>query len=169
MKWLAQAAAVLASAASAHPHSSVDQQAQVILGPSGVEVVWQITPSTEAGAAMFDAIDSDGDGAVSAREASDFGRLVMAMSPLEVDGQGAALRLTSASVPPRDLAAMGEGVIVIRAASDTTPIQSVSFDVGFESFSHDWFIQPYVRDGVGVSSIMRMEGSARVRVDLTGA
>jgi hypothetical protein len=64
---------------------------------------------------------------------------------------------------------MGEGVIVIRAASDTTPIQSVSFDVGFESFSHDWFIQPYVRDGVGVSSIMRMEGSARVRVDLTGA
>jgi hypothetical protein len=168
MKWLALAAAVLASAASAHPHSSVDQQAQVILGPSGVEVVYHIVPSSVSGEAMFDQMDANGDGQLSAREAQDFARVLAAMSVLQIDGQTEILALTDVSVPERAQMALGQGAITLRArfAAPLEAAAQVSLDIHYEGFSHDWFIQPYSRDGRTISGIERTDGTARVVVDL---
>lgn len=135
------------TAAGAHPHAYIDQQALISVGTNSVDVTIRILPSFTEGAAIFARIDRDGNGVVSAAEAAELATAVVATAQLEVDGQPVALRRATATVPGIDEVSAGFGVIEIAATAAFRLASSgdhqVSFDIGFDEFSPDWQLQPF--------------------------
>ena len=152
---------VLANEIWAHPHHHVDQQAQLTIGTDEVRVVLRIVPSIDEGAAIFDAIDADRDGTVSKSEATAFAAELVAAVELRFDGALEAFGEPSVSVPERDLAARGGGVIEVGATAKHPLGQGdhrIDLVVTDRRFAPDWFVQPfYTRPLTESTSSRRVE------------
>jgi len=133
--------------AGAHPHNYVDQQALLSVGANTVDVNIRIVPSFENGAAIFAAIDADGNGVVSQAEAAAFAAAVVANTSLEVDGNSIALQNATATVPYIDKVAAGFGIIEVDASAwfalSGVGEHQIAFAISYDDFSHDWQVQPF--------------------------
>lgn len=158
----------------AHPHHHIEQQAQLTISADSVELVLRIVPSIGEGAAMFDSIDLDGDGNVSAAEATAFGSDIIPTADLRRGGRSFRFGEPSLAIPTRELVAQGRGVIEVRAVASfdgrEQAADPIEFEITYHRFSPTWFVQPFVsRDLYAAMSsvvIERGEG-AKVRVALT--
>lgn len=156
-----------------HPHHHIDQQAQLNVSSEAVEIVLRIVPSIDDGAAMFDIVDLDRDGAVSPAEAGAFGAEVLRTVDLRWGGRTLELGDASVTVPSREVVAQGRGVIQVRAALDLDVLeqagQPLELDVAYRRFDPIWFVQPFVSrdlsDAISGVQIDRTNG-ARVVVRL---
>jgi len=165
-------AAGTTSVASAHPHENVDQQVHLAIGSDRVVAQVRIAPSYTDGAAIFARIDIDGDGVVSEAEATRFGVDVITDAALSLNGTAVRLRMGAVSVPTRDMAAAGFGVIeieavaAIRVADDST--QEIGFEIAYAEIAHDWFIQPFyfaeLMTARAVPAIERVPSGDRITV-----
>ena len=169
------ATAVLAAAsvvAQAHPHRYVDQQALLYVGLETVDVTIRIVPSFVEGTAIFDRIDSDGNGLVSEDEAAAFGMEILSKTRLDIDGQSIPWSSVAANVPARHLIAAGSGMIEVElsAPSSLTGGENhvIDFQVAYDNLSHVWFLQPYYYEGLveATSSriVERTDDAHRIRI-----
>lgn len=171
---LAALLAALAGPAAAHPHAYVDQQALLSVGPDGAEVRLVIVPSAAEGPAILAHLDGDGDGFVSDAEAEAFGAEVLAETELRVDGEPLPLILADAKVADPAAVAAGIGAIEVTAEASFGSLgpgaHRVDFAVSHGSFSHGWFVQPFLgRDlaKAGAPVVERSEDGARASVAFT--
>jgi hypothetical protein len=134
--------------ASAHPHHYVDQQVHLSIGMSAVELAIVIVPSGQDGAAIFSAIDSNGDGVVSDDEARTFGTDVVSATRLTIDGQPFTFILSDVGIPDGTTVLRGTAAITVNASAELRladrQAHSVDFTIKYEEFSHDWFVQPFL-------------------------
>lgn len=138
---------LLAGPLSAHPHSKVEQQAMLSIGLDQAVLNIRIVPSYDEGSAIFAHIDLDGDGKVSATEATQFGEEVLAATELIIDETTATFDNRLVTVPDFQFVAAGEGVIEVKANTRFRKLDSAKHVIGlsvrYEGLSHDWFIQPF--------------------------
>jgi hypothetical protein len=133
--------------AAAHPHTTVNQQAELSLGRTQVVLTYLIAPSTRDGAHMFEHLDTDGDGRLSRKEQSAFAGELLAETSLTVDGAPVELTLTELTFPDRKTMAAGGGLIKVTArkglAFDSATKHDVALEVRHNHFAKGWFLQPY--------------------------
>ncbi|MBY5775019.1 DUF1007 family protein [Rhizobium leguminosarum] len=133
--------------ASAHPHHYVDQQVQLSIGLTAVELAVVIVPSRQDGAAIFSTIDGNGDGDVSEEEARTFGTNVVSATRLTIDGRTFTFALANVGIPDAKTVASGTAAIAVNASAELRladrEAHSVDFAITYEEFSHDWFVQPF--------------------------
>lgn len=150
--WILGAALALAGAPlAAHPHTDIDQQVALTIGADRVAVEVAIVPSIDAGSEIFDAIDIDRDGQISEVEADTFAESVLAATRLTINGVDRDVTLETTTIPEADMVRAGLGRISIRASTDVETLRpeelTLRFQIGFDAFAHDWFVQPYFEDG----------------------
>ncbi|MGI9250282.1 MAG: hypothetical protein ACR2PR_03685 [Pseudohongiellaceae bacterium] len=138
---------VNANTAQAHPHNDVEQQALISIGWDSLALEIRIVPSLDEGAAIYAHIDSNGDGLVSDSEAAVFGAQVLSKARLEVGGDEISLGNPNVLIPNKESVSAGLAVIKIDADASFPPItnarHTVAFEITYEEFSQDWFIQPF--------------------------
>lgn len=134
--------------ASAHPHHYVEQQAQLSIGLTTVELAIVIVPSRENAAAILSTIDTNGDGETSDKEAWKFAADVVSATRLTVDGRSFAFTLANVGIPDAKNAASGTAAITVNASTElrlaAQKAHSIGFAITYEEFSHDWFAQPFL-------------------------
>jgi len=137
----------LVSATLAHPHRYVDQQAHLSVGVDVADLTIRIVPSFEEGAEIFAHVDLDGDGTVTDEEAASFASEVVSKATLTVDSRNILFDDATAIVPDADRVAAGSAVIEVKASASfaltNAKDHQVVFDITYDDFSHEWFIQPF--------------------------
>ncbi|WP_439569937.1 hypothetical protein [Sphingopyxis sp.] len=159
----AAAAVAFVSAASAHPHAHVDQQALLSLGRTKAVLTFAITPSTKDGAHMFSHLDANGNGLLEASEKAAFAESLLAQTYLTADGARIKLRVTYMQFPGRRAMAAGTGAIRISSEAPVSlPASSrhrLDLMVAHSGFAEGWTLQAfYYRDllsGRSVPSVSR--------------
>lgn len=164
---------VWAGGVLAHPHCYVDQQVALTVAPDRIVMRAVIAPSTTDGAAIFDHVDLDGDGKVSAEEGQGFAASLLAATRLEVGGGTLNLTVEAVTIAPRNLIAVGAGSLDVTAKA-TIPEgmpPNVDFAIDYADFGAGWFVQPYYApDLIGqypdvTLSRSAADASIRIRTD----
>ena len=129
----------------AHPHSVTDQQVALTIAMEAIVLEVSIVPGTEEGAAIFQALDRDSDGALSDPEMRLFATEVLSNSTLTVDGIEKELTPTTVNHPTREGLGAGHDRIAIEARImlDTPAIREIRFAMHHDAFEHDWTVQPW--------------------------
>jgi len=83
-----------------------------------VRVEIGLTPGVNAAAQIVIAIDTDGDGTISAPESDAYARRVLSDMSLSIDGRTAPLTLEERSLPDVEAMMLGTGTMRLRAAAD---------------------------------------------------
>lgn len=145
---MAGLAVLAATAVLAHPHASVDQQAHLTVGRTTAKVTYYIAPSSLDGGHMFDHVDSDGNGRLSAGERRVFAAALLDATKFQVDGRPAALVVSHSAFPSRSTLSRGEGTIGIQAEAPVRlsagQSHALSFRVRYHAFAPRWHIQPFL-------------------------
>ena len=121
---LLAAAAVVAgwiltpSAAQAHRLDEYLQATRLSIDVDRVGLEIDLTPGVTIARDVFNAIDADGDGWISAAEKEAYAREVLRSIVLSVDGRAAAIVHAEIGVPEFGELAEGVGTIRVRAAAD---------------------------------------------------
>ena len=148
---LGAALALAGTPLAAHPHTDIDQQVALTIGADRVAVEVAIVPSIDAGSDIFDAIDIDRDGQISKTETDTFAESVLVATRLTINGVDRDVTLENTTIPEADMVRSGRGRISIRAGTYVEALRpeelTVNFQIGFDAFAHDWFVQPYFEDG----------------------
>ncbi|MDO5614327.1 MAG: DUF1007 family protein [Paracoccus sp. (in: a-proteobacteria)] len=149
MMRLALAFAMLAGAAVAHPHHYTEQQVSLTLGPEGIRAEISIIPSDREGAAIFAALDLDGDGALSEAEMQALAAQVLAATRLTLNDAPQALTLTGVSRPAEADMAAGHAKITLlaEAAHPLAPGENFGFSIAYDRFASEWSVQPWLAEG----------------------
>lgn len=132
---------------AAHPHSRVDQQAQVSVSRRSIVLTYRIVPSTRDGAAMFSHMDKNRDSRLSALERRGFGRELAVATRLTVNGKAVLLNVTDVSAPTRPSMSAGHGLINVRAIASVSLQRRrenrIAVIVTHHQFGGHWFLQPF--------------------------
>lgn len=168
---------VVSGAAQAHPHDHVEQQALLSIGLDRVVLQVRIVPSYIEGAAIYAHIDDDGDGHVSDDEAAAFAENVISKTRMTLDANEIAFEPPSVKMPDRKSVSSGLGVIEVDAKTSieltATETHILAFDIAFEAFSHDWFVQPFFFESldkaVPSKSVERSESSHGIAIAFSPA
>jgi hypothetical protein len=116
MKWRAGSALavlfLLPAVSSAHRLDEYLQAARVAVTRNRIAIEFHLTPGVSVAADIIALIDRDGTGSITSREASAYGKTVLAETVLVVDGRAVPLALTEVHVP--EIAAMRAGMGAIR-------------------------------------------------------
>lgn len=145
--WLSVVGFALPATLLAHPHAQVDQQAQLSLSRTQAIITYRIVPSSSDGAHMFEHLDRNRNGSVSAAERQAFATALLARTTFTLNGLPVRLAVTEISIPRRSTMASGQGLINV-AAQAQLPLSRdqthrIAFDVRYLDFAPRWFIQPY--------------------------
>lgn len=134
----------------AHPHATVDQQVALTLGLDRIAAEITIVPSIATGPDVLARLDTNADGVVADAEGQAFAEDVLATVNVQVANSEVALSTARISVSDTAALEAGLGRIVISAQanleSQLTGMADISFEIGFDDFDHDWFVQPYLQD-----------------------
>lgn len=161
------ALALWAGAAMAHPHSSVDQQIRLSLGPALAEVSVLIVPAATDGTTTREVLDLDGNGTLDPTEAAVFRDTVLAN--LEMTLNGAHLTLEGAAIrnDPLDALAGGLGHLQITAQAPLgTDLQSLTVAIHYDGLGPDWFIQPFYASDLPTPwpQVLRSDDTRRIEL-----
>ncbi|NVO25698.1 DUF1007 family protein [Donghicola mangrovi] len=163
------ALAALAGPLAAHPHTSVDQQVHIAIGPEQAKVAIRIVPSAADGDVTRAVLDLDGNGVIDPAEADVFRNTVI--GALSVTWSETAIVPINADIriaPLEDLAA-GLGTIELTADFPiNTPLRSLEIEMLYDGLGAEWFIQPFFFDGVFADNpprITRFDDTNRIELD----
>lgn len=158
----------LAEPLAAHPHTSVDQQVHIALGPERAEVSVRIVPSASDGDVTREVLDLDQNGQIDDAEAQVFRSVVI--NALDVAWNGARVPPENMEIrlDPLDTLTKGLGQIELTADLPVVgPMDTVEVEMLYDGLGADWFIQPFFFDGAftGVAPrIQRTEDPSRIRI-----
>jgi hypothetical protein len=161
------------AAAAAHRLDEYLQAARVSLERTRVLVELDLTPGAALASTIVPLIDRDADGVISPAEIEAYGRSVLADVSVSVDGQGAALELTSIDAP--SIAEMREGMATIRLrATGRVHARSGTHDLYVENrhlpSSSVYMVNALMPDDPAITVVSQIrdprQSSARVEYDI---
>lgn len=138
---------IAAAPVAAHPHAWVDQQVIVSLERGSVVVEYRVVPSFKDGTHMFDHLDVNHDGLMSAAEKRAYAEALVRSTRMTVDGVLVSLRPYNVTIPARSTMSGGAGLMAVRSGaplrlSPDRP-HRISLNISFGLFKKGWFIQPF--------------------------
>jgi len=101
--------------ASAHRLDEYLQAARIAVEPHRIQIALDLTPGAAVADGIFETIDLDQDGKMSAKERAAYAQAVLSSLSLAVDGQSFVLKIDDLRFPTLEEMRLGEGVIRLRA------------------------------------------------------
>ena len=157
-RFIAMVAAILPGSLAAHPHMEVEQQLHVTVGAQTAQVSWLIA-APDSGGHIFEHVDKNADGLLDDEELAAFSEKLLSATVFEADGRPVDLVITGLTFPDKEKLLSGASLIEMtaRARGPVTTAGRIIVSIGFDTFSDDWFVQPYYLESLVQNSTPRIE------------